>query len=163
PPQFAILNHAAIDSGIPKESATQRLGISHRLVIRPVARAGEQLHPVHLDGIMPGGICSKNGKTPIEALRTTTAVGVKLRHLVRSRATHGVLDQLAAAAIDNQSDNFCSGFPNEGIVDLNPLADGCTEKLSEELQDQRMSSARCTGSDDLLGDRQIDAHDAILE
>src|SRR5438876_11457493 len=28
PPQFAILNHAAIDSGIPKESATQRLGIN---------------------------------------------------------------------------------------------------------------------------------------
>src|SRR5262245_12337762 len=26
-PQFAILNHAAIDSGIPRESATQRLGI----------------------------------------------------------------------------------------------------------------------------------------
>src|SRR5262249_32289441 len=37
PPQFAILNHAAIDSGIPRESATQRLGISfssnHRLLI----------------------------------------------------------------------------------------------------------------------------------
>src|SRR5499433_3770253 len=29
PPQFAILNHAAIDSGIPRESATQRLGITH--------------------------------------------------------------------------------------------------------------------------------------
>src|SRR5262249_37521524 len=28
-PQFAILNHAAIDSGIPRESATQRLGIIH--------------------------------------------------------------------------------------------------------------------------------------
>src|SRR5262249_51635194 len=28
PPQFAILNHAAIDSGIPRESVTQRLGIS---------------------------------------------------------------------------------------------------------------------------------------
>src|SRR6516165_9671472 len=26
-PQFAILNHATIDSGIPRESATQRLGI----------------------------------------------------------------------------------------------------------------------------------------
>src|SRR5262245_49464727 len=30
PPQFAILNHAAIDSGIPRESATQRLGIRRR-------------------------------------------------------------------------------------------------------------------------------------
>jgi hypothetical protein len=29
PPQFAILNHAAVDSGIPTESATQRIGISH--------------------------------------------------------------------------------------------------------------------------------------
>src|SRR5262249_13664413 len=29
-PQFAILNHAAIDSGIPRESATQRLGISRK-------------------------------------------------------------------------------------------------------------------------------------
>src|SRR5262249_19668691 len=28
PPQFAILNHAAIDSGIPRESVTQRLGIT---------------------------------------------------------------------------------------------------------------------------------------
>src|SRR5215831_8751273 len=28
PPQFAILNHAAIDSEIPRESATQRLGIT---------------------------------------------------------------------------------------------------------------------------------------
>src|SRR5262245_61604531 len=32
PPQFAILNHAAVDSGIPRESDTQRLGISR---IRP--------------------------------------------------------------------------------------------------------------------------------
>src|SRR5262249_8992351 len=31
PPQFAILNHAAIDSGIPRESATQRLGITRHL------------------------------------------------------------------------------------------------------------------------------------
>jgi hypothetical protein len=30
PPQFAILNHAAIDSGIPREPATQRLGINGR-------------------------------------------------------------------------------------------------------------------------------------
>jgi hypothetical protein len=28
PPQFAILNHAAVDSGIPRESATQQIGIS---------------------------------------------------------------------------------------------------------------------------------------
>src|SRR5262249_6769041 len=35
PPQFAILNHAAIDSGIPKESATQRLGISSSRVDWP--------------------------------------------------------------------------------------------------------------------------------
>src|SRR5262245_48056181 len=28
PPQFAILNHASNDSGIPRESATQRIGIS---------------------------------------------------------------------------------------------------------------------------------------
>jgi hypothetical protein len=27
PPQFAILNHATVDSGIPRESATQRIGI----------------------------------------------------------------------------------------------------------------------------------------
>src|SRR5215471_820135 len=30
PPQFAILNHAAVDSGIPRESATQRIGIKAR-------------------------------------------------------------------------------------------------------------------------------------
>jgi hypothetical protein len=30
PPQFAILNHAAIDSGIPRESAAQRFGIRNR-------------------------------------------------------------------------------------------------------------------------------------
>src|SRR5262249_39271813 len=30
PPQFAILNHAAIDSGIPRGSATQRLGMTRR-------------------------------------------------------------------------------------------------------------------------------------
>jgi hypothetical protein len=43
PPQFAILNHAAIDSGIPRESATQRLGISHHFVrvsSRPSNRPG---------------------------------------------------------------------------------------------------------------------------
>src|SRR5947208_744118 len=28
PPQFAILNHAAVDSGIPRESATPRIGIT---------------------------------------------------------------------------------------------------------------------------------------
>src|SRR5438132_13894538 len=31
PPQFAILNHAAVDSGIPRESATQRIGIRQGL------------------------------------------------------------------------------------------------------------------------------------
>src|SRR5262249_38936991 len=37
PPQFAILNHAGIDSGIPRESATQRLGITGKITpaIRP--------------------------------------------------------------------------------------------------------------------------------
>src|SRR5262249_31773333 len=34
PPQFAILNHAAIDSEIPKESAAQRLGISLEPIVR---------------------------------------------------------------------------------------------------------------------------------
>src|SRR6266404_4067256 len=29
PPQFAILNHAAVDSGIPREPAAQRIGISY--------------------------------------------------------------------------------------------------------------------------------------
>src|SRR5262249_9632449 len=40
PPQFAILNHAAIDSEIPKESAAQRFGISQRYlrVLRPRGR-----------------------------------------------------------------------------------------------------------------------------
>src|SRR5260221_11104311 len=35
PPQFAILNHAALDSGIPTESATQRIGIRqvHQLTL----------------------------------------------------------------------------------------------------------------------------------
>jgi hypothetical protein len=133
------------------------------LVIRPIARAGEQFHLVHLDGIMARGICSKNGKAPIEALRTATAMGIKLSHLVSSRATDGMLDQLAAAAIDNRLDNLCSGFPNEGIVNLDRLADGCAEKLPEELQDQGMSSPRCAAPHDLLGNRQIDAHDTILE
>src|SRR5262249_9572975 len=38
PPQFAILNHAAIDSGIPRESVTQRLGIN-----QPEAEVGLDL------------------------------------------------------------------------------------------------------------------------
>src|SRR5256884_3145277 len=49
PPQFAILNHAAVDSGIPRESATERIGITrvpgkslklshHLLVDRPLER-----------------------------------------------------------------------------------------------------------------------------
>src|SRR5262249_10296594 len=42
PPQFAILNHAAIDSGIPRESATQRLGINHGLASKPVAASAAQ-------------------------------------------------------------------------------------------------------------------------
>src|SRR4029453_14864178 len=40
PLQFAILNHAAIDSGIPRESVTQRLGISPEALIN-----GGQLCP----------------------------------------------------------------------------------------------------------------------
>jgi putative ABC transport system substrate-binding protein len=32
PPQFAILNHAAVDSGIPRESATQRIGITQQRI-----------------------------------------------------------------------------------------------------------------------------------
>ena len=32
PPQFAILNHDAIDSGIPGESATQRVGITQNFI-----------------------------------------------------------------------------------------------------------------------------------
>src|SRR5262249_8414114 len=41
PPQFAILNHAAIDSGIPRESATQRLGITPFPITDERARSNE--------------------------------------------------------------------------------------------------------------------------
>src|SRR5262249_42548590 len=147
----------------PKLQGGSYVGLSHRLVIRPIARAGEQLHPVHLDGIMPGSICSKNGKAPVEALRTATAMGVKLGHLVSPRAADGILNQLAAAAINNGLDNVRPGFPNEGIVNFNRLPDSSAEKLPEELKNQGMSSPRCARADDLLGNRQIDAHDAILK
>jgi len=36
PPQFAILNHAAVDSGIPRESATQRIGIRCHAFIQKI-------------------------------------------------------------------------------------------------------------------------------
>ena len=60
----------------------------------------------------------QDGKAPIEALRTATAMGVKLGHLVGPRAADGMLDQLAAAAINNGLGNVCPGFPNEGIVNF---------------------------------------------
>jgi hypothetical protein len=36
PPQFAILNHAAVDSGIPRESATQQIGINRMVNVAPL-------------------------------------------------------------------------------------------------------------------------------
>jgi hypothetical protein len=111
---------------------------------------------------MLGGIGGKNGKAPVETLRTATAVGMKLGE-VDPRAADGMLDQLSAAVIDDRSNNIPFGFPDEGIVNLNRLADGRAEELGKMVQDQWMSAARCARADDLLRDRQIDAHDAILE
>jgi hypothetical protein len=62
------------------------------LVVRLVARAGEQLNLVHLDWIMVGGIGGKNGKAPVKTLRTATAVGMKLSNVVDPRAADRMLD-----------------------------------------------------------------------
>src|ERR1700724_1330476 len=51
------------------------VAFSHRLVDCPVARASEQLNLVHLYRIILGSISGKNGKAPVETLRTATAVG----------------------------------------------------------------------------------------
>jgi hypothetical protein len=133
------------------------------LVVRLVARPCEQLNLVHLDRIMVGRIGGKNGKTAVETLRTATAVGMKLRDVVDPRAADGMLDQPSAAVIDDRPNNILFGFPDEGIVNRNRLADGRAEELGKMVQDQWMSAARCARADDLLRDRQIDAHDAILE
>src|SRR5262249_28048213 len=70
---------------------------------------------------------------------------------------------LAAAAVNDGLDNVRPSFPNEGIVNFNRRPDSRAEKLPEELKNQGMSSPRSARADDLLGNRQIDAHDAILE
>jgi hypothetical protein len=45
PPQFAILNHAAVDSGIPRESATQRIGIRSSSISSEGGAWVEELNP----------------------------------------------------------------------------------------------------------------------
>src|ERR1700730_18620949 len=108
-------------------------------------------------------IGGKNSKTAVETMRTATAVTMKLSHVVGPRAADGMFDQLSAAVIDDRPNNILFGFPDEGIVNLNRLADGRAEELGKMVQDQWMSAARCARADDLLRDRQIDAHDAIFE
>ena len=146
-----------------KLQSSSDVGFSHRLVVRPVARPCDQLNLVHLDRIMVGGIGGKNGKAPVETLRTTTAVGMKLSDVVDPCAADSMLNQVSAAVIDDRPNNVRFGFPDEGIVNRNRLADGRAEELGKMVQDQWMSAARCARADDLLRDRQIDAHDAILE
>jgi hypothetical protein len=90
-------------------------------------------------------------------------MGMKLSDVVDPRAADRMLDQLSAAVIDDRPDNIPFGFPDEGIVNRNRLADGRAEEFGKMVQDQWMSAARCARADDLLRDRQIDAHDAILE
>ena len=101
------------------------------MVVRLVARAGEQLNLVHLDGIMFSGIGGKNSKTAVETLRTATAVGMKLSDVVDSRAADGMLDQLSAAVIDDRPNNVPFGFPDERIVNVNRLADRRAEELGK--------------------------------
>ena len=67
---------------------------------------------------MVGGIGGKNGKAPVETLRTATAVGMKLSDVVDPRAADRMLDQPSAAVIDDRPNNILFGFPDEGIVNL---------------------------------------------
>lgn len=112
---------------------------------------------------MLSGIGGKNGKAPVETLRTATAVGMKLGDVVDPRAADGVFDQPSAAMIDDRPNNVPFGFPDERIVNLNRLADGRAEELAKMAQYKWMSGARCARTYDLLRNRQIDAHDSILE
>ena len=85
------------------------------MVVRLVARAGEQLNPVHLDGIMFSGIGGKNSKTAVETLRTATAVGMKRSDVVDPRAADRMLDQASAAVIDDRPNNIPFGFQMKGL------------------------------------------------
>src|SRR5262249_13540946 len=63
PPQFAILNHTAIDSGIPRESAPQRLGINpefRALAVIGMPHFAEITRHTH-DGGARGRGCSRGG------------------------------------------------------------------------------------------------------
>src|SRR5437016_5986874 len=116
------------------------VGFGHRFVLGFVAWAGKQLNFVHIDRIMLGSIGGKNGKAPVETLRTATAVGMKLSDVVDPSAADGMLDQPSAAVINDRSNNIPFGFPDEGIVNLNRLADGRAEELGKMVQDQWMSA-----------------------
>jgi hypothetical protein len=75
--------------------------LCHRLVVILVAFAGKQLDFIHLDGIVFGGIGSKNGKASVETLGTATAMGMQPCDVVSPRAANGMFDQPPAAAIND--------------------------------------------------------------
>jgi hypothetical protein len=60
-------------------------------------------------------------------------MGMQLRDVISPRAANGMLDQPAAATIDNRPDDFRFGFPNERILNLGRLADCRTEELTKTL------------------------------
>jgi hypothetical protein len=118
---------------IAKLQGGSHVGLCHRFVVILVALAGEQLDLVHLDGIVLGGTGSKDGEAPVETLGTAAAMGMQLRDVISPRAANGMLDQPAAATIDNRPDDFRFGFPNERILNLGRLADCRTEELTKTL------------------------------
>src|SRR5262249_50911939 len=94
PPQFAILNHAAIDSGIPRESATQRLGISRsRLVADHSIAAAERSiagaeHSRVMDHSIAGAERSIAGtERKILGMRSREGSRVSSRHVLVSLAS----------------------------------------------------------------------------
>src|SRR5262245_4856432 len=105
---------------------------------------------------------SKNSKTPIETLRTATAVGVQLGDIVGARAAYGVPDERSASMLEYQSDYIRFGFPYVRILDFHH-ADSCAQEFTKPLQDQGMGCARCSRSHDLFRDGQVDADHAIFK
>jgi hypothetical protein len=104
----------------------------------------------------------QRSEPPMHALRTFAAMGA-LARFSYMRAADAMLDQICLPVLVDDSYHLGLCEPDERVCNLETMTEHMMSESRHARQHERMSRSRGTAADDLRNDRQVEAHDAILE